>query len=224
MLAWYDEMRRDLPWRRTRDPYAILVSEIMLQQTRVEAVLGRYESFMSRFPTVAELAAAPLDEVLAEWSGLGYYRRPRALHALARTVVKEHGGEIPRKLEDLLAQRVGTYRNPLIEREDRLTDPAEDPEVVDLARRLKRLSQGSGRLWITAANGLQFALRRLAAGAGLQCPIRYLTPETEPGDDAAWGKLAWAYLAKRDPGRAAVCARAALRIRPYHARHRPYIV
>ena len=103
MLSWYHEMHRDLPWRRTRDPYAILVSEIMLQQTRVETVLGRYESFLARFPTVADLAAAPLDDVLAEWSGLGYYRRPRALHALAQTVVEHHGGNIPATLEELLA-------------------------------------------------------------------------------------------------------------------------
>ncbi|MGD8816921.1 MAG: A/G-specific adenine glycosylase [Acidobacteriota bacterium] len=103
MLDWYREMHRDLPWRRTRDPYAILVSEIMLQQTRVETVLGRYESFLERFPTLADLAAAPLDDVLAEWSGLGYYRRPRALHALARVVVEEHGGELPSTLDGLLA-------------------------------------------------------------------------------------------------------------------------
>ena len=103
MLSWYAGMSRDLPWRRTRDPYAILVSEIMLQQTRVETVLGRYESFLERFPTIAELAAAPLDDVLAEWSGLGYYRRPRHLHALANAVVDHHGGEIPDTLEELLA-------------------------------------------------------------------------------------------------------------------------
>ena len=102
MLAWYAEMHRDLPWRRTRDPYAILVSEIMLQQTRVETVLGRYESFLDRFPTIAALAAAPLDDVLAEWSGLGYYRRPRRLHALANEVVDNHGGEIPDTLDELL--------------------------------------------------------------------------------------------------------------------------
>lgn len=103
MLSWYEEMRRDLPWRRTRDPYAILVSEIMLQQTRVETVLGRYESFLQRFPSITDLAAAPLDDVLAEWSGLGYYRRPRALHALAQAVVGQHGGRIPQTLEELLA-------------------------------------------------------------------------------------------------------------------------
>lgn len=103
MLDWYHEMGRDLPWRRTRDPYPILVSEIMLQQTRVETVLGRYESFLDRFPSLPDLAAAPLDDVLAEWSGLGYYRRPRALHALAGKVVEEHGGELPGTLDELLA-------------------------------------------------------------------------------------------------------------------------
>jgi A/G-specific adenine glycosylase len=103
LIDWYRALGRDLPWRRTRDPWAILVSEIMLQQTRVETVRGRYESFMARFPDGATLAAAPLEAVLAEWSGLGYYRRARSLHALARAVVKEHGGAIPATLEELLA-------------------------------------------------------------------------------------------------------------------------
>ena len=88
---WYRRSHRDLPWRRTRDPYIIWLSEVMLQQTRVETVLGRYELFLERFPSITALAAAPLDDVLAEWSGLGYYRRPRALHALARTVVEKQG-------------------------------------------------------------------------------------------------------------------------------------
>lgn len=97
LLHWYETEARDLPWRRTRDPYAILVSEFMLQQTRVETVLGRFESFLRRFPDLASLAAADEDEVIAEWSGLGYYRRARALHALARRVVAEHDGTLPRE-------------------------------------------------------------------------------------------------------------------------------
>ena len=101
LVDWYAEMGRDLPWRRTTDPYEILVSEIMLQQTRVETVLGRYESFLERFPTVAALAEAEVEDVLSEWSGLGYYRRARSLHALARAVVDEHGGEIPGDLDAL---------------------------------------------------------------------------------------------------------------------------
>jgi A/G-specific adenine glycosylase len=94
LLAWFDRHRRDLPWRRTRDPYRIWLSEVMLQQTRVETVLPYYERFLARFPAVADLAAAAIDEVLALWSGLGYYRRARQLHAAARRIV-ELGG-LPR--------------------------------------------------------------------------------------------------------------------------------
>jgi len=95
LLAWFDRHKRDLPWRRTRDPYAIWVSEVMLQQTRVAAVLEHYARWMERFPTVAALAAAGEPEVLALWSGLGYYRRARFLHAGARAVMSEHGGKVP---------------------------------------------------------------------------------------------------------------------------------
>ncbi len=91
LLAWFDRHRRDLPWRRTRDPYRIWLSEVMLQQTRVETVLPYYERFLARFPRVEDLAAAAIEDVLALWSGLGYYRRARQLHAAARRVV-ERGG------------------------------------------------------------------------------------------------------------------------------------
>ncbi len=87
LLAWFDTHKRDLPWRRTRDPYAIWVSEIMLQQTRVAAVLEHYRRWMERFPSVAALAEASEPEVLAAWSGLGYYRRARMLHRAAQAVV-----------------------------------------------------------------------------------------------------------------------------------------
>jgi A/G-specific adenine glycosylase len=95
--------RHDLPWQRTRDPYRIWVSEIMLQQTQVSTVLGYYERFLSSFPDVAALAAAPLDEVLRHWSGLGYYSRARNLHACARTVVERHGGVFPQAVDALEA-------------------------------------------------------------------------------------------------------------------------
>src|SRR2546430_3938113 len=75
LLAWYDANRRDLPWRRTRDPYRILVAEVLLQRTRVAGGVPYYERFLARFPTVRDLAAAPLDDVLAAWEGLGFYRR-----------------------------------------------------------------------------------------------------------------------------------------------------
>ena len=89
LLAWYDRHRRELPWRRNRDPYRVWISEIMLQQTRVETVLPYYERFLESFPTVEALAAAPIDEVLARWSGLGYYRRARQLHASAGRIARE---------------------------------------------------------------------------------------------------------------------------------------
>lgn len=110
LLAWYDRARRDLPWRRTRDPYAIWISEAMLQQTRVEAVEGCWRRFLDALPTVEALAAADEARVLALWSGLGYYRRARALQAAARTLVERHGGRFPREREELLAlPGIGPY-------------------------------------------------------------------------------------------------------------------
>ena len=110
LIAWYDANRRDLPWRKTRDPYAIWVSEIMLQQTRVAVVIERYHAFLSRFPTLAALAAAPEQDVLALWSGLGYYRRARMLHKAAQFVVSEHEGRMPSHAKDLrLLPGIGSY-------------------------------------------------------------------------------------------------------------------
>src|SRR6202790_1269095 len=86
LLAWYDRQARDLPWRESCDPYRVWVSEIMLQQTRVAAVIAHYHEFLQRFPTVEKLARAREASVLAAWSGLGYYRRARMLHAAAKTV------------------------------------------------------------------------------------------------------------------------------------------
>jgi A/G-specific adenine glycosylase len=108
LLAWYTACRRDLPWRRTRDPYAIWVSEVMLQQTRVETVIPYYERFLARFPTAHALAEAPLDDVLALWSGLGYYRRARLLHSGARAV--RDRGAVPDQRESLLeVPGIGRY-------------------------------------------------------------------------------------------------------------------
>ena len=98
LLAWFDVHRRDLPWRQTSDPYRIWLSEVMLQQTRVETVLPYYRRFLERFPTVKRLAEAEVDEVLALWSGLGYYRRARQLHQAARLVAERghRGAGFPR--------------------------------------------------------------------------------------------------------------------------------
>jgi len=110
IVEFYRRERRDLPWRRTGDPYAIWVSEIMLQQTRVATVIPYWERWMARFPSVGALAAAPLDDVLAAWAGLGYYSRARNLHAGARWVAEERGGELPRTAGDLRAvPGIGPY-------------------------------------------------------------------------------------------------------------------
>ena len=104
LLAWFDRCgRHDLPWQRERSAYRTWVSEIMLQQTQVATASGYFERFMQRFPSVESLAAAPLDEVLHLWSGLGYYARARNLHRAAQRVVREHGGELPPELEALQA-------------------------------------------------------------------------------------------------------------------------
>src|SRR5271167_2667027 len=110
LLEWFDRHKRDLPWRRDRDPYRVWLSEIMLQQTRVAAVTEHYERFLRRFPSIEKLASAREATVLAAWSGLGYYRRARMLHAAAKEIVKEHGGKFPEKAEDLLAlPGIGRY-------------------------------------------------------------------------------------------------------------------
>lgn len=110
LLAWGEGQRRDLPWRRTRDPWAVLVSEVMLQQTQVARVVPRYEAFLARFPDVATCAAAPVAEVIDRWAGLGYNRRAVNLHRTATAVVGDHGGVFPRDLASLLAlPGVGPY-------------------------------------------------------------------------------------------------------------------
>ncbi|MCY1033151.1 A/G-specific adenine glycosylase [Corallococcus sp. BB11-1] len=102
LLSWYDRNKRDLPWRRTRDPYAIWLSEVMLQQTQVSTVIPYWERFLARFPTVEALAAAPLDDVLSGWKGLGYYTRARNLHRAAQEVVERFGGRFPPTAEQLI--------------------------------------------------------------------------------------------------------------------------
>ena len=107
---WAQSVRRDLPWRATRDPWAILVSETMLQQTQAPRVVPKYESFLSRFPTVAACAMASVGEVVDEWAGLGYNRRAVFLHRMAVTVVERHEGKIPDDIDALLAlPGVGAY-------------------------------------------------------------------------------------------------------------------
>ncbi len=115
LLGWFAANRRDLPWRRTQDPYRIWLSEIMLQQTRVAAVLEHYAEFLRRFPTVNALAAAPEADVLAVWSGLGYYRRARMLHRGAQAIVADHQAHVPRTAAELLTlPGIGAYTSAAI--------------------------------------------------------------------------------------------------------------
>ena len=98
LLRWYDKHRRDLPWRRTRDPYAIWIAETMLQQTQVATVTPYYERFLRELPTLHALHRAPLRRVLALWSGLGYYRRAENLKKSAREIMRKYGGQLPAQL------------------------------------------------------------------------------------------------------------------------------
>jgi A/G-specific adenine glycosylase len=110
LLRWYRTAKRELPWRRTKDPYAIWVSEVMLQQTTVAAVIPYWERFLERFPDTASLAAGREEDVLALWSGLGYYRRAQALRRGAIAVMEHHGGRVPEEAEALLGlPGIGRY-------------------------------------------------------------------------------------------------------------------
>src|SRR2546426_11074944 len=141
LLAWYDTNRRDLPWRRTHDPYRILISEYLLQRTRIASGTSYYVRFLARFPTVQALAAATLDDVLAVWEGLGFYGRARRLHAAARAIVAEHGGEVPRSYEALASlPGIGPYTAGAIASIAFGIDvPAVDGNVIRVLARLFRI-------------------------------------------------------------------------------------
>lgn len=159
LLTWYSRERRRLPWRESPDPYRVLVSEFMLQQTQVATVVPYFERFMARFPTVGELAAAPVEEVLAAWSGLGYYRRARNLHAAARRIVERHGGAVPRgeravrELPGVGAYTAGAVRSIAFGEHAAVVDG----NVGRVLSRLLRMTGAAGsaatsrRLWEAAA-------------------------------------------------------------------------
>jgi A/G-specific adenine glycosylase len=110
ILSWYARHKRDLPWRKTRNPYFIWVSEVMLQQTQVDTVIPYYQRFLKQFPTIEALAKASLQEVLKAWENMGYYARARHLHAAAREVVNRMGGKIPKTWDELIGlPGIGTY-------------------------------------------------------------------------------------------------------------------
>ncbi len=172
LLRWFGEHKRDLPWRRTQDPYAIWISEIMLQQTRVAAVLDHYARWMERFPAVAALAAADEPEVLALWSGLGYYRRARMLHRAARAIVAEHGGMLPRTAEELARlPGIGDYTSAAIAS----IAFGEPIAVVDgnVERVITRLAAlAPGRLPLQASVSSTQPVEPVPGGASLKRAIR----------------------------------------------------
>lgn len=146
LLDWYDRVKRDLPWRRTKAPYHIWLSEIMLQQTRVETVKGYYARFLDWFPTVADLAGAPQEQVLKAWEGLGYYSRARNLQKAAQVIVNEHGGVFPSAYEQILAlPGVGPYTAGAIASiAFGLCEPAVDGNVYRVASRFFGIREDVG--------------------------------------------------------------------------------
>ena len=179
LLAWGEAVRRDLPWRRTRDPWGVLVSELMLQQTQVPRVVPRWQAFLDDFPTPAACAAAPVGDVVRAWSGLGYNRRAVNLHRAATAVVERHGGSLPTELDALLAlSGVGPYtaRAVLVFAHER------DIGLVDT---------NAGRFVARALAGAPLPLRAAQAVADAAVPA---------GSGWAWGQAVF------DLG-AAVCTR-----------------
>ncbi|MFY0546001.1 A/G-specific adenine glycosylase [Brevibacillus sp. H7] len=138
LLAWYDSQKRDLPWRINRDPYRVWVSEIMLQQTRVETVKPYYRNFMEKFPTVEALAEAPEEEVLKAWEGLGYYSRARNLQAAAREVQAKYGGIVPDTPEEIATLKgIGPYTaGAILSIAYEKPEPAVDGNVMRVFSRL----------------------------------------------------------------------------------------
>jgi A/G-specific adenine glycosylase len=183
---WFEANARELPWRETRDLYAIWISEVMLQQTRVETVLAYYEPFLQRFPTLESLAAAEQDEVLEAWSGLGYYRRARFLHRGARFVVDELGGQFPDGAKALQAiPGIGPYTAGALASigQDR-PDPLVDGNVARVSSRLRAVEVPSEQdakhagHWTFAREVLEGGRPRVLAQALMELGATVCTPRS----------------------------------------------
>ena len=146
LLAWYDANKRDLPWRRTQDPYKIWISEIMLQQTRVDTVIPYYERFLDWFPTVADLAQAPEERLLKAWEGLGYYSRVRNMQKAAQQIMENHGGVFPSSYEEISKLKgIGPYTAGAIASiAFGLPEPAVDGNVMRVLTRLFEVDSDIG--------------------------------------------------------------------------------
>ncbi|MEP7124170.1 MAG: A/G-specific adenine glycosylase [Byssovorax sp.] len=187
LVAWFELVARDLPWRRRRDPYAVWLSEIMLQQTRVETVVPYFERFLRRFPDVEALAGAEIDEVLKLWSGLGYYRRARVLYATAREVTERYGGAFPgeaaalRELPGIGAYTAGAIASLAFDQREPLVDG-------NVARVFARLF------------GIDADIRSAASVKLLWDIARRLVPEERPGRfNEALMELGATVCTPRDP-------------------------
>ncbi len=169
LLAWYDAQHRDLPWRAEPTPWRVWVSEVMLQQTRVESVIGYFHRFVRRFPTPTALAEAPLDDVLTLWAGLGYYARARNLHAAARQVVERHGGEVPADPDAFLALKgVGPYTRGAV-------------QSIAFGHRLAVLDGNVERV-LCRLDAIREDPRTPATRRALWARAQALVPEDRPGD------------------------------------------
>jgi len=169
LLAWYRRGNRDLPWRRSRDPYYIWVSEIMLQQTRVETVIPYFNRFIERFPTVRDLAEAPEEDVLKLWEGLGYYSRARNLQAAAREVAERYGGRVPNDVEAVRGLKgVGPYTaGAILSIAFGRPEPAVDGNVMRVLSRFFCIDED---------------IARPATRTGMEALAREMIPEDAAGD------------------------------------------
>jgi A/G-specific adenine glycosylase len=225
LLAWYARHgRTHLPWRTTRDPYRIVVSESMLQQTQVERVIPLYEAFVARFPSFAALAAADAGDVVRAWRGLGYNSRAVRLHALARAVVERHGGVLPRETEALRAlPGIGAYTAAAVrafafELDDAAVDvnlrrvihrvafglehpPRADARALDTLA-LAAVPHGAAHDWNSAMMDLGATLCTARAARCLVCPLREGCAAA-PVDGASLALLSRAH-AKRKPPQSAI--------------------
>lgn len=214
LLHWYDLHQRDLPWRKTRDPYRIWLSEIMLQQTRVTAVLEHYRLFLERFPTVEALAAASEDSVLAAWSGLGYYRRARMLHQCAKELVTKHGGRFPQCAEALQAlPGIGRYTAAAIA-SIAFNEPIAvvDGNVERVVQRLQGRDLSPAQLWrlaqslLSTSHAADFNQAMMELGATLCLPRDPKCPDCPVRRWCATGKEPQSKVERRasSPGETAI--------------------
>lgn len=203
LLAWGDDVRRDLPWRRTRDPWAVLVAEAMLQQTQVARVAPRYEAFLARFPTPEACAAAPPGAIIDAWDGLGYNRRAVNLHRAATAITVDHGGQVPDRLAPLLAlPGIGPYTARAVlafafERDHGVVD-------TNAARFLARAVAGQR---LTASQAQELADEQVPLGRGWEWNQAVLDlgatvcVRTRPRCDVCpiVGECAWQLAGRPDP-------------------------